>query len=502
MGREGASFASARSSAKPTAVGELLGGRLSRAPSAAVARAMVAFPLSLALCLPPAGYALARDDAEGLRALSVSSQESGIAPAGEVRSELYEEYLSVLFRAVNGLGEFAENYQASNPETWSPEYFLFDLGCDGVPELMVRANVHSEVGVVHVFTAKSGKATPIGSYWEWSGGSAGNARGNLYSAGWNKGNSYVNAVTFEGGKIVSRFLKSGKATAEEPTGEMRVVNSFLAQNDATWLDSSPATDYGLLEQQARYSLSKGVVSVASAGAYTGEAQTPRVTVKFGKQTLREGTDYTVSYSNNVNAGLAGVVVTGVGNYRDSLSTRFSIARADIAKAAVSLEKAGAYTGAAKTPAVSVRTTLGTLRAESDYSVSYKNNKNAGTATAVITGRGNYQGSKKVSFAIAKAKNPLKLTGVPKTLTAKSLAKKARTFTALRFQKRARGRLTFSNASSAAVQKAVSVDRASGYLTVKQGAKARSYAVKVRVSAAGDANHLPASKTIPVKVNVV
>jgi len=484
---------------------EAVGDRRSGRCVIGATRAMLAIPLSLALmagCAPPVAYALEQQGGEGLRASAVSAQEVDLTAADAAQSDLYELYLPVLFRAANGFGEFSENYKACDPDFWAPEYFLYDLGADGVPELMVRAKVFDGVNIVHVFSASSGKLASVGSYWEWFGGSAGNDAGELYAAGWNQGSSYVNAVSQEGDRIASRFLKSGKSSSDKPTGEMQMVNDFLASHGASWIDASPIANYSLLEQKARYSLSKGTIAVAAGAAYTGKRQTPQVTVKFGKGTLREGVDYTVSYKDNVNAGLATATVTGVGNYQGTLSACFTIGKADIARASVKLEKAGAYTGSAKTPSAVVKDASATLRAGVDYSIAYKDNKNAGTAVAVVAGRGNYQGSKNVKFVIAKAKNPMKLKAVEKTLTARSLAKKSRTIKVLQFQERARGKLSYANASSASVQKAVSVDSSTGALTVKQGTKARSYTVRIRVSAAGDSNHLAASKTMSTKVIVV
>ena len=97
---------------------------------------------------------------------------------------------------------------------------------------------------------------------------------------------------------------------------------------------------------------------------------------------------------------------------------------------------------------------------------------------------------------------MKLKVTDKSLTAKSLAKKSHTFKAIQFQEKARGKVSFTNVSSATVQKAVSVDRSTGALTVKRGTKARVYTVKVRVAAAGDSNYLAASKTMPIKVKVI
>ena len=68
----------------------------------------------------------------------------------------------------------------------------------------------------------------------------------------------------------------------------------------------------------------GTVSVASSVSFTGSNITPSVTVKVAGRTLTNGTDYTVSYSNNKNVGTSNVYVYGKGNYSASLSAKFDI----------------------------------------------------------------------------------------------------------------------------------------------------------------------------------
>ena len=86
-----------------------------------------------------------------------------------------------------------------------------------------------------------------------------------------------------------------------------MVDEFMATHRATWLESSKATDFALLEREARYALSRGMLSVGPAGSYTGSPVVPTVTVKFGDTTLRQGVDYDVAYQDNVNAGIATVL---------------------------------------------------------------------------------------------------------------------------------------------------------------------------------------------------
>ncbi len=74
-----------------------------------------------------------------------------------------------------------------------------------------------------------------------------------------------------------------------------------------------------------------VQDITGTFTYTGVAQTPDVVVKDGETTLTKGTDYTVAYSNNVNAGTASVTVTGIGNYvaQEAVTKRFTIGKAPL-----------------------------------------------------------------------------------------------------------------------------------------------------------------------------
>jgi len=61
--------------------------------------------------------------------------------------------------------------------------------------------------------------------------------------------------------------------------------------------------------------------------YNGKAKKPGVTVVLDGKTLQKDVDYTVTYENNVNAGKAGVTVTGKGAYKGSAKKKFTILKA-------------------------------------------------------------------------------------------------------------------------------------------------------------------------------
>lgn len=77
-----------------------------------------------------------------------------------------------------------------------------------------------------------------------------------------------------------------------------------------------------------------------------------------------------------------------------------------------------YDGKAKTPAVTVKDGTKTLVKNTHYTVSYKNNINAGTASVVITGKGSdYTGTKTLTYKIT----PKSVSGLSAALSATSFA---------------------------------------------------------------------------------
>ena len=75
---------------------------------------------------------------------------------------------------------------------------------------------------------------------------------------------------------------------------------------------------------ANNDIAKATVSGISTKAFTGKAITQNVTVKVGNTVLKNGTDYTVSYSNNKKVGKATVKITGKGKYGGVITKTFNI----------------------------------------------------------------------------------------------------------------------------------------------------------------------------------
>lgn len=87
---------------------------------------------------------------------------------------------------------------------------------------------------------------------------------------------------------------------------------------------SYAKNAGIKFNSIHESIAKATVSGIKTKAYTGKAITQKITVKLGDKVLKNGTDYTVTYSNNKKIGKAKLTITGKGGYCGSITKEFTI----------------------------------------------------------------------------------------------------------------------------------------------------------------------------------
>ena len=125
--------------------------------------------------------------------------------------------------------------------------------------------------------------------------------------------------------------------------------------------------------------------------YTGSAITPAITVTFsgnaGTVNLTKDKDYSVTYSNNTNAGKAGVKITGIGNYSGSKELDFAIFANLNDKTSVFTIPKQMYTGEPITElsGATIKAGGNDLKAGSDYTLSITSTdafRTKGTASAV------------------------------------------------------------------------------------------------------------------------
>ena len=158
--------------------------------------------------------------------------------------------------------------------------------------------------------------------------------------------------------------------------------------------------------------------------YTGSAITPAVKVYSGNTLLVQGTDYTVTYKNNINAyniasGASGfsktaaptVVVTGIGKYSGTVEKYFRILPKNIADSDVKVSAAGltyTYNNKLHKATPSIKYGKITLKNNTDFTFSYPDTgtgayRNPGQYRVVITAKagGNYTGTRTVYETINK-----------------------------------------------------------------------------------------------------
>ena len=156
-----------------------------------------------------------------------------------------------------------------------------------------------------------------------------------------------------------------------------------------------------------------------------------------------------------------------------------------------------YNGKAQTQTVKVTLNGSVLVNNTDYSVSYKNNINAGTASVIITGKGTYKDSITKTFTINKLNNPMTVTSKNKKVKNKKVKKKKQVLSLITVSKQ-QGTVTYSKVSG---PKKITVNKTTGKITVKKKTKKGTYKVQVKVTANGNTNYKSISKTVTMTIKV-
>ena len=201
-----------------------------------------------------------------------------------------------------------------------------------------------------------------------------------------------------------------------------VITGLKSGTTKIWISNPFGSDFYRTITVTKGTEDKGEISVEAIAdqTYTGSALMPKVVVKAGSKVLTQNVDYTVLYSNNVNVGTASVKITGKGSYKGSYTENFKIVACSIAQATCSRIADQTYSGKAIEPTFTVTYKNRTLRKGTDYTVSFKDNVNIGTATVKITGKGNFEGTKEITFKITE----------PSEITVESIADQTYTGSAL------------------------------------------------------------------------
>lgn len=162
------------------------------------------------------------------------------------------------------------------------------------------------------------------------------------------------------------------------------------------------------------SINKAKINKIESVIYDGNQQKVKIglSIKIDNKDVRlmEGDDYTVTYLNNIEAGNATVVITGINGFYGTMKKTFKITPFDLKtdmaeqfKVESEISTAFVKTGATPKPVITFNGTV--LTEGKDYTLKYANNKKvAGSGdlkapTVTITGKGNFKGTRTVTFDI-------------------------------------------------------------------------------------------------------
>lgn len=144
----------------------------------------------------------------------------------------------------------------------------------------------------------------------------------------------------------------------------------------------------------------------SSVVYTGAPLYPSVTVVYNQtQTLVEGKQYVLEFSDNVDPGTGTVTVIGIKKFTGTLSKTFTIQKAKLSDCHIQkipdqLSLSDPYTKIEIKPKVHIHLGSRVLVQNQDYTVEYLNNEDVGTGSVNITAIGNYvTGEDSITFEI-------------------------------------------------------------------------------------------------------
>ena len=210
----------------------------------------------------------------------------------------------------------------------------------------------------------------------------------------------------------SSFVYNGKT--QKPSITVKNGNTVMKASDydVTWPASVKAGTYKVtVTMKGSYSgtgtaaykinpkkITPKVTLSKTAFTYNGKTQKPTATVKDGT-TILKASDYDVTWPASVKAGTYKVTVTMKGSYSGTGTATYKINPKKITPKVTLSKTAFTYNGKAQKPAVTVKDGNTALKA-SDYTAAYaKGRINVGTYDVKVTLKGNYAGTKTVSFMI-------------------------------------------------------------------------------------------------------
>ena len=225
-------------------------------------------------------------------------------------------------------------------------------------------------------------------------------------SGWDASNASSIEDMLSGNSGLRHIAVSDKLACDMPAPSFEGATGLWvdAETGASYdPDAVPKSTAGVYD--AQLSIKDSMFSIDTSDEYyTGSPITKAITTG-----LTEGTDYQVTYTDNTNPGSAKITISGIGKYAGFLEYDFPIVEREptpIEASMFSVARDGLiYDGAAHEPAVT-----SDVVPTGSYSVSYRDNVNAGQAAATVTASGEYSGTCELKFEIDKATPPYAIPG--------------------------------------------------------------------------------------------
>ena len=323
--------------------------------------------------------------------------------------------------------------------------------------------------------------------------------------GKNYGWRIVSAVTVTDG-VVSDVVVTGRGTGNpavpetempyfEPCHFLMEANIIDASIDATKPDSVDAVDTVsgathtsfAIKKATKEALGKWATNMEQAAAVTKAINAIATAKNVGEavSTARAALNAFPEASSYIPADVIAILTRA----EQELAANY-----DLKNATVTLSPSTfTYNGKAFKPAVTVKAKSGIALSSANYSVQYKNNKNAGKATVTVTGKAPFTGEKTVTFTIKKAAQTIKPAKA--SYSVKYNKSKAQTVS-VAFKANGGGKVTYAAAKSGKVSLAKN-----GKVKIAKGAPAKTYSLKVKATAAAKGNYAKTTKTVTLKVVV-
>lgn len=328
--------------------------------------------------------------------------------AGETYAEPNNDFSSAPYMNLNGTvkGQIAEN----------DAYDIYRFSMPSAGRLNVKMTSYMQYYTMQVYDS-NGKEIWYSDYNEWNENLK--YRSDAYKIDLAKGNYYLKITGFThkwyDSKVdmhtgnytfTTSFISAGE-TCAEPNNDFshaykistdKVIKGQIAENDAydvMKFTLSSARDVKLAITSYMEYYTACIYDTNGSEVWYSEHNQWNENVGYRKDT----------HVITLSAGSYYLKMTGcrwkssdndlsTGTYTVSVNTKAAIKDAVVKKVSNRV-----YTGKAIKPSLSVTFNGKKLKSGKDYTLSYRNNKAIGTATVTITGKGNYAGTKKVSFKI-------------------------------------------------------------------------------------------------------